>query len=69
MLSLIVETFRPVVLIGLVLAQWFCILAGLFMLLAAWAIHSPLGAAESFVFLVPAVLLTALRRVLRGVRV
>jgi hypothetical protein len=68
MLSLIVETFRPWALVALLLAQWFCIAAGLLMLLTASAIHSGLGAAESLVFLVPAVFLTALRRIVREFR-
>lgn len=67
MLSLLVETFRPWLIAAILLVRCFCIAAGLFLLLLACSIHSGLGAAESLVFFVPAVLLTWLRRPARGV--
>jgi hypothetical protein len=65
----IVQLMWPVIRMGLFFAQWFCLCAGALMLLMAAGIHSWLGAAESLVFLAPGLVLTALRRVLRGVRV
>lgn len=62
-MRLLIETFRPFVLIGLFLVQAFCIFAGCFMALLASMIPSGLRFAESFVFFVPAVLLTLARRV------
>jgi conjugative transfer signal peptidase TraF len=62
MIGLLVETFRPWVLIGVCIVQGFLIFAGCLVFFVAVGVHSGLGLAESLAFFVPAVLLTYARR-------
>ena len=66
---LLIELLRPLLLGGVFLPKWGCIVAGCLMLFMATGIHSWRGALESLVFLIPAVFLTLLLRILRTVRI
>ena len=62
MLRSIFGTFQRFAWIALYTAEICCFYCGCFLAIIAWVIHSWLGLADGFVFFIPSVLMTIVRR-------